>query len=99
MLNEVKHVTYLGNNLISTRQFGSEGCVSTFIDKTWMVTKGALVVEKSEKGGTLYLCNGHFDYSISLASIGMDKTLWHHRLGNMSDRGYRFSSPENWYQV
>ena len=54
-LKEVKHVPSLRKNLISTGQLGSEGCVSTFIDKTWKVTKGALVVAKGEKVGTLYL--------------------------------------------
>ena len=66
---------------------GHEGCVSTFIDKTWKVTKGALVVAKGEKVGTFYLCNGNTDSSISLAFIGEDTTLWHHRLGHMSEKG------------
>jgi len=66
---------------------GSEGCVSTFIDKTWKVTKGALVVEKGDKVGTLYLCKGNIDSSISLASTGTDTTLWHQRLGHMSEKG------------
>ena len=39
------------------RQLGSEGFVTTFTDKTWKVTKGALVIAKGEKVGTLYLCN------------------------------------------
>ena len=61
LLNEVKHVLDLRNNLISTGQLGSEGCVSTFTNKTWKVTKGALVVAKGEKVGTLYLCKGNVD--------------------------------------
>jgi hypothetical protein len=43
-----------------------------------------LVIEKGEKLGKLYLCTGNVDSSISLASTGVDTTLWHHRLGNMS---------------
>ena len=68
LIKQVKHVLGLRNNLISTGQLGSEGCVSTFIDKTWKVTKGALVVAKGEKVGTLYLCKGNVDSSIDLAS-------------------------------
>ena len=66
---------------------GGEGCVSTFIDKTWKVTKGALVVVKGEKVGTLYLGKGNLDSSIALASTGTYTTLWHHRLGHMSEKG------------
>jgi hypothetical protein len=45
------------------------------------------VIEKGEKVGTLYLCTGNIDSSISLASTGVDTTLWHHRLGHMSEKG------------
>ena len=87
LLKEVKHVPYLIKNLISTRQLGSEGCITTFIKKTWKVTKGAMVIEKGEKVGTLYLCNGNANFSISLASTREDTTLWNHRLGHISDKG------------
>ena len=86
LLKEVKHVLGMRKNLISTGYLGSEGFVSTFTDKTWKVTKGALVVAKGEKVGTLYLCKGNIDSSISLASTGIYTTLWHHRLGNMSQK-------------
>jgi hypothetical protein len=65
----------------------SEGCISTFTDKAWKVTKGSLVMEKGEKVGTLYLCTGNVDSSISLYSTGVDTTLWNHRLGHMSEKG------------
>ena len=58
LLKEVRHVPDLKKNLISTGQLGSEGCVTIFTDKDWKVTKGALVIAKGEKVGTLYLCNG-----------------------------------------
>ena len=58
LLNKVRHVPYLKKNPISTGQLGGEGCVTNFTDKTWKVTKGALVIAKGEKVGTLYLCNG-----------------------------------------
>ena len=53
------------------------------------VTKEALVVAKGEKVGTLYLCNGNVVFSITLASIGMDTSLWNHRLGNISENGMK----------
>ena len=58
LIKEVVHVPDLKKNLISTRQLGGEGCVTTFIDKTQKVTKGFLVIAKGGKVGTLYLCNG-----------------------------------------
>ena len=66
-LKDVKHVQGPKRNLISTGQLGNEGCVCTFTYKTWKVTKGALVVAKGEKVGTLYLCKGNVDSSIALA--------------------------------
>eukprot|EP00253_Pinus_taeda_P019473 PITA_19473 len=49
LLKEVRHVPDLKKNLISTGQLGGEGCVTTFTDKAWKVTKGALVIAKGEK--------------------------------------------------
>ena len=59
LLHEVRHVPRSSMNLISTRQLGDEGCVVTFNDKNWKVSKGSLLVEKGVKVGTLYLCKGH----------------------------------------
>ena len=59
LLHEVRHVPRLSKNLISVGQLGDEGCVVTFNDKNWKVSKGSLVVEKGVKVGTLYLCTGH----------------------------------------
>jgi hypothetical protein len=73
----------------------SEGCISIFTDKVWKVTKGSLVITKGEKVGTLYLCIGNTDSSISLTSIGVDTTLWHHRLGHMSEKGMHILHKRN----
>jgi hypothetical protein len=73
--------------MISTGKLVSEGCISIFTDKVWKVTKGSLVIAKGEKVGALYLCIGNNNSYISLASTGVDKTLWHHRLGHMSEKG------------
>jgi hypothetical protein len=99
LLNEVRHVPDLRknliSNLISTGQLASEGCVSIFTDKTWKVIKGSLVIAKGEKVGTLYLCTGNTDSSISLASIGVDIALWLHRLGHMSEKGMQILHKRN----
>ena len=82
-------------NLISTGQLGSEGFTSTFTDKMWKVTKGSLVIAKGEKVGTLYLCTRNVDSYISLASSGVDTTLWHHRLRHMSENGMQILHKRN----
>jgi hypothetical protein len=61
----------------------------------WKVTKGSLVMGKREKVGTLYLCIGNVDSSISLASTGADTTLWNHRLGHMSEKGMHILHKRN----
>ena len=61
----------------------------------WKVTKGSLVIAKGEKVGTLYLCTGSIDYSLSLASTGVDTKLWHHRLGHMSEKGLQILHKRN----
>ena len=94
-MKEVRHVPDLKKNLISTGQLASEGCISIFTDKTWKVIKGSLVIAKGEKVGTLYLCIGNTDSSISLASTGVDTTLWHHRLGHMSEKGMQILHKRN----
>jgi hypothetical protein len=66
--------------MISTGQLGGEGCVTTFTDKACKVTKGALVIAKGEKVGTLYLCLINDDFTIYLSSTSIDTILWHHRL-------------------
>jgi len=74
-------------NLISIGQLGGEGCVTIFTNETCKVTKGALVIAEGENVVALYLCNGIY-YSVnSLTSTGEDITLWHHRLGNLSEKG------------
>ena len=78
----MKHVPDLRKNIISIGKLESEGCISIFTDKEWKFTKGSMVITKGEKVDTLYLCTCNIDSSISLAFIGVDTTLWHHRLGH-----------------
>ena len=86
LLKEVRHVPKLKKNLISTRKLGCEGCETTIAEKTWKVTKGALVIEKGEKVGPLYLCNIISHSVNSFTSIGAYTTLWNHRLGHMHEK-------------
>jgi hypothetical protein len=86
MTKDVKHVPELRRNLISIGKLVSEGCAISFMRNSWKVIKGSLVIEKGQKVGTLHSCTTNVDNSISLFSMGMDTTLWNHRLGNMSKK-------------
>ena len=76
---------------------GSEGCVTTFTDKTWKVTKGSLVIAKGKKVGTLYLCNGISNSVNALTSTGEDTELWHHKLRHMSEKGMQILHSRNFF--
>jgi hypothetical protein len=52
-------------------------------------------MEKGEKAGTLYVCIVNVDSCISLASTGVDTTMWHHRIGHMSDKGMHILQKRN----
>jgi hypothetical protein len=95
LLKEVRHVPDLRKNLISIGKLASEGSISIFIDKTWKVIKGSLVIEKGEKVGILYLCTGNTNSSIYLSSPGVDTSLWYHRLGHMSEKGMQILYKRN----
>jgi len=94
-LKEVRHVPDLKKNMISIGQLGGEGCVTTFIDKTWKVTKGSLVIAKGRKIGILYLCSGISNSINALTSIGEGMALRHHRLGKMSEKGMQILHSRN----
>ena len=68
LLKDVRHIPSIKRNMISTWQLGDSGCLSTFGETWWNVTKGSMVIEKGDRIGTLYLCPHNTDYSISVAS-------------------------------
>ena len=94
-MKEVTHVPYLKKNIISTGQLGGEGYVTTFIGKSWKVTKGDLIIAKGEKVGAFYLCNCISNSVNALTSTGADMALWHHRLENMSEKGMHILHSKN----
>ena len=67
-LKDVRHIPAMKRNLISTGQLGDSGCLSTFGETRWKITKGSMVIAKGDRIGMLYLCPHNTDYSISVAS-------------------------------
>ena len=58
-----------------------------YVWKNVVEDQGALVIEKGDRIATLYLYPHNTNYSISVASTEIGATLWHHRLGHMSEKG------------
>ena len=76
LLKDVRHISAMKRNLISTCQMGDSECLSIFGETWWNITKGSMVIVKGDRIGTLYLCPHNTDYSISIDSIETGATLW-----------------------
>ena len=87
LLKDVRHILAMKRNVISIGHLGDSGCLSTFGKTWWKITKGALVIEKGDRIGTLYLCPHNTNYSISTASIEIGAALWNHKLVHTSEKG------------
>ena len=85
-LKDVRPILAMKINLISIGQLGDSSCLSSFGETWWNITKGSMVIAKGDRIGTLYLCHHNTDYSIYVAFIEIGATLWHHRLGHMSEK-------------
>ena len=74
--------------MISVGQLDDEGHAILFVGGTWNVTKGARVLARGKKTGTLYMISSQRD-TIAVADASTDTSLWHHRLGYMSEKGMK----------
>ena len=86
-MNNVRHIPALKRNLISIGQLDDEGHCTTFGDGHWKVRKGNLVVAREKKQGSLYMIAD--EDMISVAEVGNSSSLWHQRLGHMSEKGMK----------
>ena len=85
LLEKVRHILDLRKNLISVGQLDDEGHAILFVGGTWKVTKGARVLAHGKKTGTLYMISSLRD-TIAVADASTDTSLWHRRLGHMSEK-------------
>ena len=88
LLHKVRHILDLRRNLISVGQLDDEGQAILFVDGTWKVTKGAMVLAHGKKTGTLYMTSSPRDI-ITVAEASTNASLWHCRLGHMSEKGMK----------
>ena len=84
LLEKVRHIPELRRNLISVRQLDDEGHSILFVGGTWKVTKGAMVLARGKKTDSLYMTSSPRD-TIAVADASTDTSLWHRRLGHMSE--------------
>jgi transposase InsO family protein len=87
-LHGVRHIPGLKRNLLSVGQLDEEGYEVTFGCSTWKITKGAMVLARGKKEGTLYMTN-NVQESIANAEDDGDANLWHCRMGHMSEKGMK----------
>ncbi|KAL5837333.1 hypothetical protein ACOSQ3_014502 [Xanthoceras sorbifolium] len=87
-LQGVRHIPGLKRNLISIGQLDGEGYCTTFSGCEWKITKGALVVTRGKKCGTLYVTS-NLENIVAVADADGKSNLWHQRLGHMSEKGMK----------
>ena len=74
--------------MISVGQLDDEGHAILFVGGTWKVTKGARVLARGKKTGTLYMTSSPRD-TIAVADASTDTILWYRRLGHISEKGMK----------
>ena len=67
LLKYVRNIPAMKRNFISIWQLGDKDYLCIFGEMWQNITKGALVIAKGNRIGTLYLCPHNIDYSISVA--------------------------------
>ncbi|XP_065852126.1 retrovirus-related Pol polyprotein from transposon TNT 1-94 isoform X2 [Euphorbia lathyris] len=87
-INQVRHVHKLTKNLISVGQLDEAGHNVHFTNGSWKVSKGAIVVARGNKTGTLYMTTNCKD-TLEAIDAGVNSSLWHCRLGHMSEKGMK----------
>ena len=86
-LKNVRHIPDLTKNLISVSQLASEGYTTVFHGDHWKISKGAMIIARGKKSGTLYKTAGAC-HLITVAA-NENPNLWHQRLGHMSEKGMK----------
>ena len=74
--------------MISIGQLDDKGHAILFVCDTWKVIKGVRVLAHGKKTGTLYMTSSPRD-TIAVAYASTDTSLWHRRLGHMSEKGMK----------
>ena len=91
LLKNVRHVPEMRMSLISMGLLDDEGYSTSFGKGGWKLSKGALVVAKGPKIGTLYSLKAMIGKSdlVVVTKEENSTDLWHKRLGHMREKGLK----------
>jgi len=87
-LKNVRHVPGLKKKLISVGQLDDNGHSILFSGGMWKISKGAMVLARGKKTGTMYMTTRFADIIASTEAENQAQ-LWHCRLGHMSQKGMK----------
>ena len=80
-LQDVRYIPGRKKNLISIGQLDSTGYAAEFGKSSWKIVKGAMVVARGTKSGTLYTTAECINMTFAAKSAS-NSSLWHNRLGH-----------------
>ncbi|KAF3634927.1 putative disease resistance RPP13-like protein 3-like isoform X1 [Capsicum annuum] len=83
-----RYVPDLKKNLISVSQLDNTVYTAEFGKGAWKVVRGAMVVARGTRIGTLYTTVGCINMVV-VAEGAFDSCLWHNRLGHISAKGMK----------
>ena len=87
-LNDVRYIPGLKRNLISIGQLDSTSYATKLGKGSWKIMKGAKVVARGSKSGTLYTTAGCMNIA-AVAESASNSSLRHNRLEPMSAKGMK----------
>ena len=82
----MRHVLDLRLNLMSEIALDKEGFYNYFGNGRWKLTKGTMIVARGEVFCTLYKTQGMICKNGLNVSVDFSPSLWHMRLGHMSEK-------------
>ncbi|KAL2235740.1 UNVERIFIED_CONTAM: Retrovirus-related Pol polyprotein from transposon TNT 1-94 [Sesamum indicum] len=90
ILKNIRYVPDLSHNLISCAALEQNGLEGRWGKGLMKIMKGSLVVFKAERKRNLYICTASYDNLAASVSDCDLTTLWHNRLGHISQKGLDF---------
>ena len=97
-LTKVCYISNLKRNLISLSTLESLGCKCSAEGGVLKVSKGALVLMKANRIGSLYVLQGFVVIGLAAISSSLPDSdvtkLWHMRLGHMNEKGMHLLSKQ-----
>ena len=91
----MRHVPDLCLNLMLRIALDKKGFQNYFGNGRWKLTKGMMVVARGEVCCSLYKTQGKVSKNGLNVATNSSPSLWHRRLGHMSEKGLQILSKKN----